>query len=193
MAEEIRQVYCQTFDTQRHQLFLLAKTNGLMAARTLNLPICYRIESNGQTLILQKCQQQKIEMSMKETKCGFQPYFVTQDNKSYTIGKDGWSLQAFSDCFWTNQFVNLNDHAYSFIKGNWTRQLANIPLWKINLVDSFKNLPLTNLDFSFRHHPSHDTQSLEQLNVLTELISKLQETNSDSLSDLVMDVQSKSN
>ena len=34
---------------------------------------------------------------------------------------------------------------------------------------------------------------MEQLNVFSELLSRVQETNSDSLSDLVMDVQSKNN
>ena len=46
-----------------------------------------------------------ISITAKKTQCGYQPYFENQNNVSYTIGKDGWSLNTSMDCFWTGQFT----------------------------------------------------------------------------------------
>ena len=63
----------------------------------------------------------------------------------------------------------------------------------MKIVQKFAHLPANELDFAPRHHSAFDTHSLEQLNIFSELLSRVQESNSESLSDLVMDVQSKNN
>ena len=63
----------------------------------------------------------------------------------------------------------------------------------MKIVQKFAHLPANELDFAPRHHRAFDTHSLEQLNIFSELLSRVQESNSESLSDLVMDVQSKNN
>jgi hypothetical protein len=193
LAEELKEVYCQVSELQRHQVFLLAQTNGLLAARALELPQCDRIESSGMSLILQRCSSRIINITAKETRCGPQPYYVNEYNESFTIGKDGWSLHPFSECFWNGQFVNLNGLTFSYMDGKWKRQYPNIHLHKIKVVTKFKDIPANDLDFAIRHHESYEMHNLEQLNVISELMSQMQETNANSISDLVMDVQTKSN
>jgi hypothetical protein len=44
---------------------------------------------------------------MEKTNCGPEPKF-----ENYTIGKDGFSLHPFEECFWANSFINLNGKLY---------------------------------------------------------------------------------
>ena len=90
-------------------------------------------------------------------------------------------------------YVNLNDHTYSYQNGTWKRETPTIHFNKLKIVQKFAHLPANELDFAPRHHSAFDTHSLEQLNIFSELLSTVQESNSESLSDLVIDVQSKNN
>ena len=193
LAEEIKDIYCQDVSIRQNQAFLLAQSNGLLAARALGLGICEHVESSGMTLILQQCAKDEITISAKETRCGYQPFFQDNQNKTFTIGKDGWSLHEFLDCFWSGPYVTFNDFTYTYVGGEWRIQRPDIHLTKLHLVNKFAELPINEYDFSPRHHHAYDMHSMEQLNVFSELLSRVQETNSDSLSDLVMDVQSKNN
>ena len=75
LAQEIRQVYCEVSNLKRNQVINLAQTNDLLAAATLNLPECSRLQGLGQTLLLQQCQKKRVNVTAVETKCGFQPFF----------------------------------------------------------------------------------------------------------------------
>lgn len=120
-----------------------------------------------------------MKIPIKETKCGFQPFFQGQDNKSYTIEKNEWSLHLFPIVFGRINSSRLTIMATSTKKliihgwGKWaTSHLKN---WNSSITRKTFNL---DLDFCFRHQSSHETQPLEPLNVLTELIIKVQETHS---------------
>ena len=191
IADEIKNVYCQDLDIRTYQTLLLAQANGLLAARALGLGTCERIESSGLALSLQKCTMETIVLKAKKTQCGYQPFYETPFNVSYTLGKDGWSLHPFMDCFWTGPYVSINDKIYTYVNGKWRIEKPVIHLNKLHLINKFEELPANELDFATIHHSAFDTHSLEQLNVFSELLSRVQESNSESLSDLVMDVQSK--
>lgn len=193
LAEEIKQLYCKINDLDKRNIFLLAQANGLLAARALKQKTCDRIQSNGMTLVLQTCAEQKIVVSARETPCGYQPLYVDHNNKSFTIGKDGWSLIPFKDCFSIGPFVNLNGETFSFTDGNWKKQQPNIHLQRLKLVDMFKENPIIDLDLTLAHHKSYDTNTMEQVNVMADLISTMQENHGNSISDIVLDVQAKSN
>ena len=192
LAEEMKDIFCLASETQRNQAFLLAQTNGLLAARALDMPQCDRIESSGMSLILQRCTTHLINITVNETRCGPQPLYVNEQNRSFTIGKDGWSLHPFSECFWNGQFVNLNGNTYSYVNGEWKRQIPNMHIHKIKIVNRFKDIPVNDFDFAIRHHESYDTHDIEQSNVISELMSQMQESNVNSISDLVMNVQTQS-
>ncbi|KAI9557148.1 hypothetical protein GHT06_016955 [Daphnia sinensis] len=102
LAKEIRDVYCQLSTIKRNQAVILAQGNGILAASTIGLPICSRLQGSGQTLSLQQCEAKRIFVSAKETKCGYQPFFTYED-KNCTIGIDGWSIHPYSDCSWKTQ------------------------------------------------------------------------------------------
>lgn len=123
------------------------------------------------------------------------PTFISRSGQQILHHTKGRMVTLFLFRMFLGESIRpINDNAYIYDKINqtWLRQVSHIPLKNLKLIEHSLNLPLYELDFSFRHHPSHETQTLEQLNVLTELLSKIQETNSDSLSDLMMNVQTKS-
>jgi hypothetical protein len=100
LANEVRQLYCRITTLQRNQAMILAQTNGLLAGRSLNLGKCSRVSGSGRTLILQQCMTIPVKIEARLTQCGYQPFFQTP-NANFTVGKDGWSLHPFQDCFGT--------------------------------------------------------------------------------------------
>ncbi|KZS06419.1 Uncharacterized protein APZ42_030137, partial [Daphnia magna] len=166
LAKEIRDVYCQLSTIKKTQAGILAQSNGILAASALGLPICTRLQGFGQAIRLQQCETKRIFISAKESKCGFQPFFTYED-KSCTIGVDGWSIHPYSDCFWKTH-------------------LASIHMPNLDLITEFEELHLNDFDYSLKSHPAHETIEMEQLNILNDLVGLMQESNSKSVSDIVM-------
>jgi hypothetical protein len=189
LAKEIRQMYCQVSVLRRLQAVTLSQTNGLLAASVLQLPTCSRLQGLGQSLLLQECEQVKVFVTAKETKCGYQPLTI-YNNKNYTIGTDGWSIYPFSNCFWKSNLINLNGKTYHWehnvTHSGWIEQLPTIHTPNLNLVSEFQELPLNDFDYALKGHPAHSTADMENLNVLTELIGRIEETHDNSLSGMIM-------
>ena len=53
-------------------------------------------------------------------------------------------------------------------------------------------MPMNAYNYLPHHHSIYDSNAIEEINVLTELISRIQLSNTNSLSELVLDKQSKS-
>jgi hypothetical protein len=88
---------------------MLAESNGLLPAIANNLPVYHRLKPNGKHLIVQKCGQVNLTISAVQTKYGFEPVY-----KNYTIGRDGYSLHPFQECFWKNGVTNVNELSYTW-------------------------------------------------------------------------------
>jgi hypothetical protein len=196
LAQEIRQLYCQLSTIKRNQAVTLAQTNGILAALTLKLPTCSRLQGIGQSLLLQECKTRRANITAVETNCGFQPFYAYKD-ENYTIGMDGWSLHPYSNCFWKTHLVNLNGRTYSWehnaTVGDWTEQKPNIHTPNLNLIAEFSELPLKDYDFMVKNHPAHEVADLEQLNVLNDLMGRIQDAKSHSLSQIIMSEKQDNN
>ena len=188
LAAEIRQVYCQVSALERNQAIIMAQGNGLLAAAALSLPTCTRLQGFGQTVLLEQCAEQQINITAIETNCGYQPYFL-YNHLNYTVGMDGWSIHPFSNCFWQSHLININGKPYKWIHnngdGDWVEQKPNLHSTNLELIAEFDELPLNDFDFTLSAHPAHETIDLEQLNVLNDLMGRIQETNSNSFSAVV--------
>ena len=180
---------------RRVQAVTLSQTNGILAAATLQLPVCTRLQDLGQSLLLQECRKPRLNISAVETSCGFQPFTVF-NNLNYTIGTDGWSLHPYSECFWKTHLVNLNGKTYHWVHttqtNDWVELPPNIHTSNLKLISQFKEIHLKDYDFSVLSHPAHSTSELEQLNVLNDLIGRIQDTSSNSISNLVMSTKKES-
>lgn len=53
------------------------------------------------------------------------------------------------------------------------------------LTAAFKEIPLKDYDINLKYHPAREKPNLESINTLTELIGKIQDTNSNSQADIV--------
>jgi hypothetical protein len=73
LAKEIRDVYCQLSKTKKIQAVILSKTNVLLAASAIGLPIC--IQGQGQTKLLQQCAVKTVALTAIEIQSGFNPSF----------------------------------------------------------------------------------------------------------------------
>lgn len=175
----------------------MSHTNGLLAAEALQLKPCSRVEGFGKTLILSECKSVNVNIRAVETKCGFQPFF-RYNNDNYTVGKDGWSIHPFHDCFWTGQFVNINGKAYSWrhhdkmgkaetiTNSDWEEQSQGVHLKNLNLVVKYTEIVLNDYDFRLKQHPAHHKIELEQGNLLAELVGRVHDTNTRSIGGLVL-------
>ncbi|XP_045027918.1 uncharacterized protein LOC123471081 [Daphnia magna] len=189
LAKEIRDVYCQLSTIKKTQAVILAQSNGILAASALGLPICTRLQGFGQAMTLHQCETNRIFISTKESKCGFQPFFTYED-KNCTIGVDGWSIHPYSDSFWNTHLVNLNGFHHTWehnsTDGEWVKQKENIHMPNLDLITEFEELHLNDFDCSLKSHPAHETMEMDQLNILNDLVGLMQESNSESVSDIVM-------
>ena len=192
LANEIRQIYCKITTIQRNQALLLAQSNGLLAAQALKLKKCSRVSGSGSTLTLQQCAVVPIQLTATLTACGYQPFFQGLST-NYTVGKDGWSLHPFQECFWTTEYVSLNGQTYKWIKNDGKVEEPTIHLTKLHFVNKFEEIPLKAYEYLPQHHSIYDTNAMEQTNVLADLISRIQLSNTNSLSSLVLDKKSSSN
>ena len=196
LAAESRQLYCEIAAIKKAQAISLSQTNGILAAAALDLPVCTRLKGLGQTILLQQCAPKSINISAIETDCGFQPYF-SYNNMKNTIGIDGWSIHPFSECFWKSQYVTLNGETYKWKKLNktwdWVKQDTTIHYSNLELISKFKEVKLNDFNYELKAHPAHNLNDLENINVLTDLIGHIENSNSDALTDIVISRQQNTN
>jgi hypothetical protein len=189
LLKEIKEIYCGNLQLRKYTTQLLAENNGLQAAMANNLPICSRLKPNGVHLIIQQCEAKNVTIRGQKTKCGFEPRF---DN--YTVGRDGYSLHPFQECFWKDQIINLNGHSYSWnsTSENYTRVYPTYHLATINLQQKFPDLDDNELEYQLLQHKAYETSEFEQQNVINELITRIHEDNGESISEITLNKHAES-
>ena len=60
------------------------------------------------------------------------------------------------------------------------------------IISQFDEIHLKDYDFNIHSHPAHKISDLEQLNVLNDLIGRIQDASSNSISNLVMNTKKES-
>ncbi|KAK4007111.1 hypothetical protein OUZ56_012272 [Daphnia magna] len=84
-----------------------------------------------------------------------------------------------SERFWKSQLVNINGYPNAWehneTNGDWIKQEATIHTPNVELIAEFEELHLNDFDFALKSHPAHDTMEMEQLNILNDLVGRLQE------------------
>jgi hypothetical protein len=140
-------------------------------------------------LIIQQCEAKNVTIRGQKTKCGFEPRF---DN--YTVGRDGYSLHPFQECFWKDQIINLNGHSYSWnnTSENYTRVYPTYHLATINLQQKFPDLDDNELEYQLLQHKAYETSEFEQQNVINELITRIHEDNGESISEITLNKHAES-
>ena len=183
LQEEIKRIHCGNLQIRRFTTHLLAESSGLLAARANNLPLCHRLKSSGKNLIVQRCEPKTIAVTARQTKCGFEPEY-----ENYTIGKDGFSLHPFQECFWNDKIINLNSQSYRWnnITREWVQQYPTAHLASIKLIEKFKDIADNEYQYATQHHPSDNSHEFEEMNVLNELVTRIRAEDTGSVSALLV-------
>jgi hypothetical protein len=189
LLKEMKEIYCGNLQLRKYTTQLLAENNGLLAAMANNLPLCSRLKPNGVNLIMQQCKVMNITIRGEKTKCGYEPRFDI-----YTIGRDGYSLHPFQECFWKDQIVNLNGQSYSWNSTfeNYTLVYPTYHLATINLQEKFQEINDNELEYQLLQHKAYETSEFEQQNVLNELITRIHEEDGNSISELTLNKHAES-
>ena len=91
----------------------------------------------------------EITVEAKETRCGFEPFYENQ-----TIGKDGFSLRPFSECFWEDGIVNLNGITYRWKMQTreWIFVEPTYHQETLRLAIKFNELTDLEANYQLNHH-----------------------------------------
>ncbi|KZS07757.1 Uncharacterized protein APZ42_028469 [Daphnia magna] len=183
--EKMHEQYKISIETEHDNK--LAKIIRMSAA--LGLPMCTRIYGFCQAMTLQQCDPKRISLSAKETKCGFQPFFVYGKNNC-TIGLDGWSIHPYSECLWKSQRIIINGYPHTWqhnaTAGDWIKQEATIHTSNLDLIAKFEELHLNSFDYGLRNHLAHETMEMEQLKILNDLVGRINEGEGKDLSNILV-------
>ena len=140
-------------------------------------------------LILKQCSTTKITVSAKQTKCGFEP-FVQGVNESFTIAREGWTLYKFQECYWSsNQFINLNGFPHAWNGTEWIQHEPKIHLTSLDLISKFATIINNDHDFQLSQEAHYEHLQFEQMNVLSDLIGRMQSNNVKSIPAHTIDIQ----
>jgi hypothetical protein len=187
LEKEIKKIYCGNLQVRRYTLMLLAEQNGLLAARANNLPMCQRLKMYGDYFLIQQCKLENISVGMEITKCGPEPKF-----KNYTIGKDGFSLHPFEECFWANSFINLNGKLYIWKENEWSAIQPTAHLSTLKLTSKFTELEDNEAQYLLNSHDIFERPEYEQINAVNEIVNKIHESNTRSLSAILVNEKDES-
>ena len=187
IENELKAIYCSNLQVRRFTTTLLAETNGLTAALANNLPLCHRLKPSGPNMIVQKCTAHSVTVGAKLTNCGYEPLVDTN-----TIGRDGYSLHPFQDCFWKDGLVNLNGKTYYWKNDDWIEIQPTHHLSTLRLTSKFTRLADNEFRYQLNHHDVYKLPEFEQVNTLNELATRIHDSNADALSSLVLNAKSDS-
>ena len=196
IQNSLRQIYCEVAIAKRQNLMTIANLSPILAAISVGLTNCHRVEGHGYSLLLQECKAITKEILSFESRCNRQPYF-THAGHNYTLGSDGWSMIKITTdqenwCFWRNSFININSKTYFWShlpnnanNGSWVEQMPTIHGTNLNLVKRFTVLPVNDYDYRLHGHDYHDKIETEQLNILMELSGRAMQYDSDHIGSIV--------
>ena len=115
----------------------------------------------------------EIRVEAKETRCGFELFYENQK-----IGKDGFSLHPFSECFWEDGIVNLNGKTYMWKKPTreWIYVHPTHHQETLRLAMKFNELADLEANYQLNHHEFYQRQEVERINAINELMTRIHVT-----------------
>ena len=180
LAQEIVSLDCQIRRNKVDQLVMTARQDGIIAARQIGLQLCQSVDVNKETAIVFQCNILQVDITVDVTRCGPQPRY-----KNFSISNNGWSLTPFSSCRFTTGIVPLNDNYYRNSNGTWIAVETNIKLSHQKIIERFGVEVDDALRWIPHGQPSHDLMLTDELNVMSDIISAMQETDISSFTQMI--------
>jgi len=188
LANENRDIYCTVLEIKKFQAIQLASMDPLLTAKSLGLGNCSAVIGEGESLILQECQSVAVEVTTKQTSCGFEPAAYI-GNDTYALSPSGFSLIPFLPCIHRNSYATLNSRPHKFINNQWVEQEPVVHLHNLNLIGKFREVFLNMLNFSDHYHTVFDYNPIDQLSILATMIGNIQEFDPKSVDGILTSVK----
>lgn len=190
LVKEIKQIYCGNLLVRRHTTQLLASQSGILAAISLNLPLCSKVKSYGVNLLVQQCNPRNVTVLPRTSECGIEPVI----NENYTIAADGYSLHPFPPrgCYWPSNLFNFNGETFYHNGSDWVKRKPTQHFSNLRLINKFKAVPDNEVQYLPDHHPMHNKREFEPWNVMIELASSIMESESTPVSTLILNSETTS-
>ena len=194
LAKEARQLYCSMTTNSKLNLVTLAQTNGLLAASIL-MPgrTCAKMTGMGEVILLQQCKVETVTLTYRKTRCGYEPVLLNTDNPPLTISRDGMSTYPFLECFWPTGIININGKAHELKNGTWVPRKPTLHFKHLKLVGKFPEIEDKAFEYILSPRQMYENKGIEQMNVISELIARIYQTEAKSLDPVVMTETSTSN
>lgn len=194
LAKEVRQLYCSMTTNSKINLVTMAQINGLLAASILmpETP-CAKMTGMGEVILLQQCRVETVTLTYKKTRCGYEPWLSNTDNPPLTISRDGMATYPFSECFWPTGVININGKAHELKNGTWVPLKPTLHIKHLKLVEKFPEIEDKAFEYILSPRQIYENKGIEQMNVLSELVARIYQTETKSLDPVVMTEGSTSN
>jgi hypothetical protein len=188
LNDEIRNIYCESLLSKQFLAMTMAHSSPMLAGILLGLPLCQRVQADGQTMLIQQCKPEKVTIGAQKTKCGWEPKW-----DEYTIGSDGYTRRPFHPCTWSNGLVNFNGKTYEFTNNTWQYLEPNIKIGSIGLKSHFEETPDVEAQYLRNLETSFHSKEIEQISVISELMAIMKHDEINSISPIIVTKQEKSN
>jgi hypothetical protein len=108
---------------------------------------------------VKKCSAMNITIGAKQTACGYEFF-----NENQTIGRDGFALHPFSECFWEDRIFNYNGRTFMWKKelNDWTYVQPNIHQSTLRLTEKFNELNDNEANYHLKHHELYQKPEYEK-------------------------------
>jgi hypothetical protein len=166
----IRKLQCENRRDRLITAIADSRINGWAAAKNLDFPTCTRLVPFGETARVEICSSTIVNISVKNTVCGPQPFF-----NNFTVNLNGYELTKFSNCYHTGNMVNFNGQPYSFQDGDWIHQEAKIVFNEKGIINEF-SFEADNALENFINADQDSQQGVfDQISVLSDIVAVLNE------------------
>lgn len=170
LAKEIRANECRTRKLAHFNAIATAQFNGWQAASYLDLPLCTKLTTIGQSVAVLQFIPQVVNFTTEITRCGPQPRY-----KDKTINIDGWELTSFSECYWHSSFVNFNGHAHSYRNQTWYKTTASLIVLGQTHIKTTAYEADNSLGNLLKSHPSFKSNPMSINVALADILATVQE------------------
>ena len=186
LALEMREIYCQLVQVRRNQAIILSKLNVLLAASAMGFPRCHRLIGLGQSMRLQRCKELRIDLGAVTTSCGAQPICSYQKKIILFLVMAGVCTHTRIVFIIFRLLISTVLPTVTFGTAYDSHHSNNL-----RLISEFQEVLVNDFDFEMKAQSAHKPLDLEQLNVLGDLVGRIQQPTSNSLGNVLQTERSE--
>ena len=174
LVNELQYLLCELRKTHHSMSIALSQYNSWSAASRMQLPVCSKLNSVGNSVIITQCTSKIVNFTtVLDGPCGPQLFY-----NNFTIGITGWELVKFKSCYHTSNFVNINGIAHHYTSGTWQPVPVDLEMNEHHLTSMFTTMVDNAFNYTSRRNEGTQQQSLDHIAVVADIIAEMHEVHS---------------